>query len=60
MSILQIVTMALIVLSYQLNIVRYGTMWMALFDLRWGVVSVCAMFTCVPLHIPVPYNMSSL
>ena len=28
-----VATMALISLSYRINLVRYGTMWMALFDL---------------------------
>ncbi len=34
MVIHHVATMALISLSYRLNLLRYGTMWMALFDLR--------------------------
>ncbi len=30
-----VATLALISLSYRINLLRYGTMWMALFDLRW-------------------------
>jgi ceramide synthetase len=37
MIIHHIATMALISLSYRINLLRYGTMWMALFDLRYKV-----------------------
>lgn len=46
-----IATMALISLSYRINIVRYGTMWMALFDISNPLLHAAKV--CHALKLPV-------